>query len=61
MSGRLLMVGHRAQFEDCFGFELPHPLSRDIDLSTNLRKGERLFAIKTEAQAQDFLFALVQL
>jgi hypothetical protein len=38
-SGSLLMIGHRAQLQNGFGFELTHAFSRHVDLTANLGKG----------------------
>ena len=55
------MVGHRTQLENRFGLELSDAFTGDIDLTTDLRKGQRLFTTKAEPQLQNLLLALVQL
>jgi hypothetical protein len=47
-SGSLLMIGHRAQLQNGFGFELAYAFSRHIDLTANFGKGEWL--LSTEAK-----------
>jgi hypothetical protein len=47
-SGSLLMIGHRAQLQNGFGFELADPFSRHIDLTANFGKGERFLSTETK-------------
>ena len=55
------MVGHSAQLENRFGLQLSDALTGHIDLTTDFRKGQRLFTTKTEPQLQNLLLAFVQL
>ncbi len=60
-SGSLLLVGHVSQFQDGFGFELSDSFAGDIDLATDLGKGQWLFSIQSKAKSQDFLFPFIEL
>ena len=60
-SGCLLVIGHHTQLENGLGLELPDSLTRDIDLTTDFREGQRLFTAETEPQLQNLLLAFVQL
>ena len=55
------MVGHGTQLENRFGLQLSDALTGNIDLTTDLRKGQGLFTTKTEPQLQNLLLAFVQL
>ena len=56
-----MLVSHGAQLENRLRFKLADAFPGHVDLTANLRKGQWLGPIESEAQAKDLLFPFIEL